>query len=171
MGRPSVSFLLSRYPFRSLLSDYLTALFGLGLIALPLLTLPIIPWLAGLLILIAVLFLAFFALTIIRHLTTLSVSPSQITQHTPWNKTLEWNALSFFALRCYSTRSNKGWTRLILKTPRQKLTIDSQIENFQEIVSYAVNAAYRNRLPLTSTTQYNLATLGIQLPDAPFPET
>ena len=154
-----------RYPFKTIYVDYLTAIFGLGIVGVPLFALPIIPWLFGVLLGFGGLFFVFLILTLVRSLTTLSITQERITQHTPWTKTLEWDSLSSLTLQYYAIRSSNAWMHLILKTPGQRLVVDSRIENFTEIVLRAARAAYRNRLPLTRATESNLAALGIEPPE------
>lgn len=75
---------------------------------------------------------------------------------------LAWDRLDRLQLRYYAVRRNKGngWMTLSLGADGRRLSLDSTLDGFDEVVARATAAARANRLALNDATRANLAALG-----------
>lgn len=149
---------LHAYPTAALVADYARASAGLGFGGLALF-LPMHPALTLASALAAAFLLGFGLRTALRQLGPLRLSDAAITISGPFGRVLHWDCLNRLTLRYYSTRRDRkhGWMELRLRFGRQRLTIESQIGGFGEIVAAAAEAAARRGLELDSSTEANLA--------------
>jgi hypothetical protein len=166
MSIPSIH----RYPFRSLLPDYLRGGAGLVIGAGGLLLAPSVVHVIVIFGGLTGLFLLFTIRTALRQWTWIELTEDAISVGQPRRETLRWDQLSHVKLRYYSTRRNRtgGWMALTLASTGQRIAVDSNIDGFDAIAARAAHAAMANRLELDEITQTNLAALGlVPAPDAP----
>lgn len=154
------------YPARTLFGNYLRAFFGIVLTSAALLLLNPISVIVYLLVFLLCLFLFYGIRAIIRHLTRLEVGGDGIYMIGPINRRIMWEDLGGFRLNYYSTRRDgeAGWMHLKLKGKGVKLSIDSTIGDFDELVRLSSSVAYHNRLDIDAVTRRNLKALGIAQP-------
>jgi hypothetical protein len=152
----------------ALLGDLLRAILGLLLVLVPLLVVPLHPVLVVGLAGLAILFLVFAIRTILRQTNAILVDERAIASTGPLAAEIPWAELDRLALRYYATRRDRagGWMQLTLRAGRRRLSIDSQIEDFEAIASRAARAAAENGVELDDATRSNLASLDITLPSA-----
>ncbi|MGH6953119.1 MAG: hypothetical protein ACREGL_02990 [Alphaproteobacteria bacterium] len=74
-----------------------------------------------------------------------------------------WRELRHMRLRYFSTKRDRsaGWMELSLTGGDGRLTLDSTVEGFHDIVRRAVAAAATNELRLNAVTLRNIGALGI----------
>ena len=79
------------------------------------------------------------------------------------NRRIAWEELGGFKLRYYSTRRDRevGWMHLVLKSKGVRLSIDSHIGQFEELVRLSHAAAVAHGVTVDPLTGSNLAALGI----------
>jgi len=160
---------MHRYSFAALRGDYARAALGLaltvGLAALaggePVST--------AILLGAALIFLAFGMRTWLRQRTTVEVGEKGISTSGGRYVNLPWAELSALKLRYYATKRDRtgGWMQLTLAAGRSRLSLESSLDGFVELVRRAVLAANVNDLTLDSSTRNNLLALGIVPPAAP----
>jgi hypothetical protein len=151
------------YPFRSLLGSYLRALFGIVFTLVPLLLLNPISVIVYLLVFLLGVFGWYGLRAIIRQFTQFEVSGAGIFMSGPIQRRIKWEELDGFNLNYYSTRRDReaGWMHLKLKGGGSRLSIDSTISGFEELVGLAAKAAAGNGLVPDRNTARNLKALGI----------
>ena len=155
-----------RYPFRELLPDYARAAAGFAVTVAPL------PWLTEspiaftIATALAVAFAAYGATTFIRQRTSIQADVQGLTREGLRPARLSWDQLTDLDLRYYSVRRDRqrGWMQLRLSGGGQRMSVDSALDGFAEIVRLAVDAAAERRLEIRPTTDANLRALGIQPP-------
>jgi hypothetical protein len=152
-----------RYPTGALASDYARAIIGLALAAAPLLLVPLNPYVAALLALLAALFVIFGGRTLSRQLSPLVMTETGIASTGLVAVEIPWTGLDDVRLAYFATRrdGDGGWMQLALRAGRRRLRLDSRIEGFAVIVERAVRAAVSRHLSLSATTRANLAALGL----------
>lgn len=153
------------YPTATLVGDYGRAALGLALVAFPLATVPLAPWITALLAALAALFGAFALRTATRHASRISLDDAGIAAAGPFPIRLRWDALEDVKLAFYATKrdGSNGWMQLGLKAGGRRMTIDSRIENFEAILRAAGAAARARRLKVSRTTAANFAAFGLEL--------
>ena len=160
---------LHRYSFAALRGDYARAATGVlltaGLAALA----EGQPVATAVLGSTALIFLAFGVRTWLRHRTTVEVGENGISTSGGRYVNLSWSELSALKLRYYATKRDRtgGWMQLTLAAGRRRLSLESSLEGFAELVRRAALAASANELALDSSTQSNLLALGITPPSEP----
>ncbi len=154
------------YPFKSLLGSYLRSFFGIVLTLVPLLLLNPISVIVYVLVFLLCAFVVYGLRTVLRQFTRFEVGGTGLTMHGPVNRRIEWQELEGFSLNYYSTRRDReaGWMNLKLKGGGVRLSIDSTIDGFEELVRHAFRAAVRNGIMLDASTGMNLRALGIADP-------
>ncbi|MEX1036987.1 MAG: hypothetical protein WDZ54_13630 [Sneathiella sp.] len=154
------------YPFKSLLGSYLRSFFGIVLTLVPLLLLNPISVIVYLLAFLLCVFVIYGLRTIFRHFTRFEVSGKDIVMSGPVSRRIEWEELEGFTLNYYSTRRDReaGWMNLKLKGGGIRLSIDSTISGFEDLVRQAFQAATRNGVAPDANTGMNLRALGITRP-------
>ena len=157
------------YPVRALAGDYFRTSIGLILTAGPLFWLELVDVLKVILFLLSIVFLIFGFRTMIRQAATVMVcdqgikTVSRLSLPFSGSKVLPWADLREMKLRYFSTRRDreKGWMQLQLKGPKQKLALDSAIENFETIVAQTARIAGSNGLALSATTVENMKAMDL----------
>ncbi len=155
------------YPLRSLLGSYLRALFGVTLTLVPLLLLNPISVIVYLLVFLLCAFVWYGLRAILRQFTRFEVSGAGIVMSGPIRRHIKWEELDGFNLNYYSTRRDReaGWMHLKLKGGGARLSIDSSISGFEELVRLVSQAAVENGLVPDKNTARNMQALGITRPD------
>jgi hypothetical protein len=153
------------YPQAALLADYARAAAGLVFAAIAIL-LPM-HWAVTLAFGAMAALLAIFGVrTAIRQRSRIELSDAGIALRGPFDRAIAWAELDGFGLRYFSMRRDRkqGWMELRLRGGGRRLSIESQIRGFDEIVQRAANAAGARRLPLDTASETNLAAMGIAVP-------
>ncbi|HEX6959075.1 MAG TPA: hypothetical protein VF194_13915 [Ferrovibrio sp.] len=154
------------YPFSRLWPDYLRSLLGLAFcLGLLLFATPqsvIFVLLAGL----SLLFAWLGASAIWRQQIEVQLDASGVACQGRWGfgvrrRVVEWSGVSAVVLRYYSTRRDrgKGWLQLTIEGHGGRLSVDSDMIGFPQLVREALAAARRLDLPLSETTLANAARL------------
>ena len=155
------------YPMNALRGDYLRGAIGLFvtvglLIAATKITIFQYLFAAG-----AVLFLGFFLRTAQRHLTTFSFSNDTFQANGPLGKNISLPAVIDIRLRYFSTRKDRtgegGWFELTIRDPKSKISVDSTINGFEQIMQRCVNTIHQNKLTPSETTIENFSSAGFPL--------
>jgi hypothetical protein len=157
-----------RYPTSALLADYGRAGVGFALTGLPVLFLDPAPAFAWCLGVLAVIFAAFAARTVLRQITHYELSDEALVARGPWPGRIAWNELEAVKLRFFSTKRDRkeGWMQLDLKAAHGRIRVDSTLDDFPLIARRAVEAANARGVPLPDATRGNLTGLGIMAADA-----
>jgi hypothetical protein len=157
-----------RYPISSLVRDYFLGILGLAASVNILVASEagagIYLFFAGL--------TAFFLIVTLnaanRHVTRVIVTDAGIASG-PWpRRFIAWQDLTGLNLKFYATRSlfgrdKGGWLSLKLKSKETTITIDSQLQHFQAIVTRASHAARENGVLVDALTAHNLKSIGIEI--------
>jgi hypothetical protein len=155
-----------RYPRQTLWADYIRAGIGTVLCALPLLLVDVNRWIGGILLVLLVLFAAFFVRTALRQRTRYRLSSDTLCADGPAGTLVEWSRLDRLKLSYFSTKRDRtgGWMQLSVGSAGGRtVKVDSALEGFYDIVERAAQAAETNRLELTVATRANLRSMGISV--------
>ncbi len=152
-----------RYAPGALTGDLARAGIGFVLCAIPLVAVSMDMWMMVLLAALAGLFALFGVRTWRRRGTCIAMDDTGITTTGLKNARIPWGDLRQFKLSYFSTRRDRsnGWMQLNLGGTRGGLSIDSNLDGFEEICRRALLAATDNKIELTSATMRNLAELGL----------
>ncbi|MDX1377114.1 MAG: hypothetical protein R3357_16230 [Burkholderiales bacterium] len=153
-----------RYPRAALRSGYALGVLGMAIGFLPLLLgrpAAFFRWTLGL---VGVLFLVYFARTVVRQLTWIALDANGIGVHGPLGVFVRWDAVRAVRLNYYSTRPDRsgGWMEFIVQGPRRSIRVESTLEGFAELVREATREARARGVELDERTLHNLRALGIQ---------
>ncbi|MGI9487166.1 MAG: hypothetical protein ACR2RF_15065 [Geminicoccaceae bacterium] len=153
---------IHRYPVPSLLSDSLRAVFGITVTLGPLFFLNVA--LAPALVLggLGLIFLTFALRLVQQSLSSIELSSEGISRHGPVARKLAWPDVTSLKLAHYGAprKPSGGWYQLMLRGSGGILRVDSTINDFEDIVASAVEAAKKGRLILDPATVENLKVLG-----------
>ena len=152
-----------RYPAAALRSAYALAVVGMLIGFLPLLLARpalLFRWLLGAM---GVLFLVYFARTVVRQLTWIALDATGIGVHGPLGVAIRWDEMRALRLNYYSTRQDRsgGWMEFIVQGPRRSIRVESTLEGFAELVRECTREAQARGLALDERTRANLHALGI----------
>ena len=115
----------------------------------------------------ALLFLGFFLRTAQRHLTTFSFSNDTFQANGPLGKNISLPAVIDIRLRYFSTRKDRtgegGWFELTIQDPKSKISVDSTINGFDQIMQHCVDIIHQNKLAPSETTIENFSSAGFPL--------
>lgn len=155
------------YPSQAMVGDYLRAAAGLVPTAVLFATVPIGTVPGTLLGGFAAIFGIFGLRTVLRHGTSLEMTDIELRAHGVLRRTIAWAELDRMKLSYYSTRRDRrsGWMQLELGADGAKLSLDSRIEGFDQVVRRAAAAAAARGLALNESTVSNLESLGISSPE------
>lgn len=152
-----------RYPMRSLAWDYCRAGIGMAIPLVPLILGQPGPFFFTLLAALAALFFFYGVRTLNQQLTAYEILPDGLACHGPRRRMFRWDELSNVRLRYYSTQRDKtrrdlkrGWMELKLTGPAGNLRIDSEVQDFETILTAVAQAVAQRRMELDETTQENL---------------
>ncbi|MBM3502663.1 MAG: hypothetical protein FJX65_02200 [Alphaproteobacteria bacterium] len=153
------------YPLRSLIADDLRALAGLLLTAGPLFLAALAPVVAYVLSGLSVLFLVFAIKALLRHTTAIEIGEGGVEDRTWPGRTIRWEDLAKVQLRYFSTRRDReaGWMTLRLAAPGARITIESTIEGFEDILRSVARESTRQTIEFSASTRANFEQLGIRL--------
>lgn len=154
------------YPASAMVGDYLRAAAGLVPTGLVFATVPVgaVPamFLGGF----AAIFAVFGLRTVLRHGTSLEMTDTELRAHGASRRTIVWDELDRMKLSYYSTSRDRrsGWMQLELGAGATRLSLDSRLGGFDQVVRRAAEAAAARGLALNESTVANLASLGLDLP-------
>ncbi|MEZ5932458.1 MAG: hypothetical protein R3F54_10975 [Alphaproteobacteria bacterium] len=153
---------IHRYPTSSLLFDGIRAVLGMALTLGPLAFLDIAWPMAGVLVLVGLIFLVFSFNLAVRSLSSIELSDDGVCRGGPMTRRLAWADLTSMKLAHYAAprRPSEGWYQLTVKDSDTSLKIESTIEGFGDILSAAVRAARAGGLPLDPATGDNIRVFG-----------
>jgi hypothetical protein len=161
-----------RYPAASMIGDYLRAAAGLVPAGAIFATMPVAPVPATLLGGFAMIFGIFGLRTALRHNTSIEMTETEIRAEGLIarglvTRTIAWAELDRMRLAYYSTRRDRksGWMQLELGGSGGRLSLDSRIAGFEEVVRRAADAAAENHLHVSEATAANLEALGVRVPE------
>jgi len=160
-----------RYSTAALNGDLARAGIGFVLCATPLALVSLEAWVALLLAAPAGLFVLFGARTWLRRRARVAVDDGGITATGLTSSRISWGELRRFKLSYFSTRRDRsnGWMQLNLRGPSGRLSIDSNLEGFDDVCRRAFRAAADNDIDLSSASLRNLSELGLVADRAPNP--
>lgn len=155
------------YPASAMVGDYLRAAAGLVPACAIFATMPVGTAAAVVVGGFAAIFGVFGLRTALRHNSSIELSGTEIRADGLFRHSLRWTELDRMRLSYYSTRRDRksGWMQLELGGDGTRLTLDSRIEGFGEIVRRAAEAAAARHLRLTDSTAANLESLGVRVPE------
>jgi hypothetical protein len=156
------------YPTSAMVGDYLRAAAGLVPAGVLLTTVSVAAVPAVVLGGFAAVFAVFGLRTVLRHQTHLEMTDTQLRAHGVRSCTIVWAALDRMKLAYYSTRRDRrsGWMQLELGGGGARLSLDSRLDGFDQVVRRAAEVAVARRLALSEATVANLEALGVRIPDA-----
>ncbi len=156
-ARPEMELAYRRLP---MLADYCRGWAGLGLAALPLIAMsPTWPVTLGLLALMA-LFLVFLIQTWRRQRSRILLAPTGLAVSGGGQRRLDWRDLDGLRLRWFGSRKfGRGWLELELRGGGERLVLTSALDQFDEVVAQAVQAANDRGVDLEPTTRANVEAL------------
>lgn len=154
-----------RYPAAALRSAYVLAVVGMLIGFGPLLLAQparLFRWLLGAM---GVLFLVYFARTVVRQLTRIALDATGIGVHGPLGVAIRWDEMRAVRLNYYSTRPDRsgGWMEFIVQGPRRSIRVESTLDGFAELVRVCTQEAKARNLALDERSRVNLQALGITL--------
>jgi hypothetical protein len=155
------------YPASAMAGDYLRAAAGLAPTTLILATVSVGSVAGVVLGGFAAIFGVFAIRTALRHGTSLEVSDTELRATGLRPATIPWDRLDRMKLAYYSTRRDRksGWMQLELGAGRARLSLDSRLDGFEQVVRQAARAAAARDLELSAATAANLQALGVRAPD------
>jgi hypothetical protein len=160
------------YPASAMIGDYLRAAAGLVPTGAIFATMPVAPVPATVLGGFAIIFGIFGLRTALRHNTSIEMTDTEIRAHGLVangliERTIAWAELDRLRLSYFSTRRDRksGWMQLQLAGNGVKLSLDSRIAGFGEVVQRAADAAYERQLQVSESTAANLEALGVRVPE------
>ncbi len=153
-----------RYSTKALMADLARAGGGILVTAGPL------PWLTespiafGIMATLAAAFAAFGGATLVRRSTTVELGPAGISTSGLRAARVDWDKISDFDLRYFSTRRDreKGWMQLRVSGERSTVRLDSALDGFPEIVRETAAAALHRGVPIDEATRANLRAVGLE---------
>lgn len=152
-----------RYSSAALNGDLARAGIGFGLCVTPLILVNLQYWVMLLLAGPAAIFAVFGVRTWLRRRCRIAVDERGITMTGFSPAKLSWRDLERYKLSYFSTRRDRsnGWMQLNLRSAHGRLSIDSNLDGFEEVCRRAFEAATENDVELSSATLRNLAELGL----------
>ena len=165
-----------RYPFRSLIGDYLRTLSGLGIGVIALAAGPTNNITLFIFAGITVLFSVFGFRTLQRNITQVAISNDGVALRDLRTKTIYWHDLEQLKLRFYGTRRRSAQDRnsflqLTLAGAGTSFTLESSLEEFTLLAWRAAKAARENAISIDPTSAGNFLGIGIDADsDEPPPE-
>ena len=154
-----------RYPLASLAGDYVRAIAGIVLSALPIFVVSLSPVVTAILGAFVLLFSVFAARTLLRHATAIEMTTAGIASVGPMAQRLAWEGVKAVQLSYFSTwrDKSKGWMQLKLTGSEGTLRIDSNLNGFDEVATVVAECAARNDALMNDVTIGNFEALGISV--------
>lgn len=155
-----------QYRRDALLGDYLRALCGAALTGTPMFFVGGSPVTLAILGVLTALFAVFGFRTLVRHSTTVVLSPEGVRARGLLGGEIAWRELDELRLGYYTTRRDRqgGWMQLTLRGGKRRLKFDSSLEGFDRLTRQAARAASARNIELSDATQANLAAMNIGAP-------
>jgi hypothetical protein len=155
------------YPASAMIGDYLRAAAGLVPTGAIFATTAVAPVPATVLGGFAMIFGIFGLRTALRHNTSIEMTDTEIRARGLVERTIAWAELDRLRLSYYSTRRDRksGWMQLELSGGGTKLSLDSRLGGFGEVVRRATEAATARHLYVSESTATNLEALGVRVPE------
>ncbi|MGE0257773.1 MAG: hypothetical protein AB7H71_01070 [Alphaproteobacteria bacterium] len=155
------------YPTSAMIGDYLRAAAGLVPAGAIFATTSVAPVPATVLGGFAIVFGIFGVRTALRHNTSVEMNDVEIRARGLVERRIAWTELDRLRLAYFSTRRDRksGWMQLELSGGGAKLSLDSRIAGFGEVVRRAAEAAADNHLRVSEATATNLEALGVRVPE------
>jgi len=153
------------YPPQALRESYwLGAVGTLGAAALLVLARPA-PSLAWLIGAVGLLFLVYFARTVVRQYTRIEVDTSGIGARGPLGVAIPWDDVRAARLNYYSTRPDRsgGWMELVIRGRGRSIRIESTLADFAACVAEVVRELRSREVALDERTRNNLRALDIHI--------
>ena len=147
-----------RYPTHSLLADYARAALGVGVTAVPLIASGSFGIVAMIILTVMMLFVIYGLRTLLRQFTRIEVSEVGIRSLGPVGRAIAWDEVRGVSLRYYSTRRDrqKGWLQLSVKGPGGSIGLDSQLEQFPDVLDAVFREVSDRGISPDETTLENL---------------
>lgn len=161
-----------RYSTSALNGDLARSGIGFALCATPIAFVSLEPWVMLLLAGPAILFVIFGVRTWMRRHIRIALDDGGVTVTGLASARIPWDELSRFKLSYFSTRRDRtnGWMQLSLWGPSGRLSIDSNLDGFDDVCRRAFRAATDNDVELSGASLRNLAELGMVTDMAPNPQ-
>ncbi len=161
-----------RYSTAALNGDLVRSGIGFVLCFTPIALASLEVWAMLLLAAPAALFAIFGARTWLRRGIRVAVDETGISASGLTAAGIPWRDLRRFKLSYFSTRRDRsnGWMQLNLRGPSGRLSIDSNLDGFDDVCRRAFRAAADNDVELSSATLRNLAELGLVSDLSPNPQ-
>jgi hypothetical protein len=156
------------YPASAMIGDYLRSAAGLVPAGAIFATTAVAPVPATLLGGFAIVFGIFGVRTALRHNTNIEMTDAEIRAcGLVFERRIAWAELDRLRLAYFSTRRDRksGWMQLELAGGGARLSLDSRIAGFGEVVRRAADAAADNHLQVSEATAANLEALGVRVPE------
>ena len=152
-----------RYQRNAIVADYARGGLGLAVTGLPLVATPLATTMTVIFGGLATLFGVYVIRTWLRASQAIEVDAGGIRRTGPRTLVIDWDSMSEFQLRYFSTRRDRtaGWMELKVGDGTRRLAIESSLEDFETVARHCFLVARRNALELSPTTQDNLRALGL----------
>jgi hypothetical protein len=162
-----------RYPLSNIIGDYIRAGAGLLFVAVPAALTELGAIVTVVLLVLSAIFLVYGGRTINRQLTKVELDGTGIQTTGGLRRQLRWEDVERLDLRYFSTRRDRknGWMQLRLDGGKTAIRVDSQIDDFQQLVEQVCQMIPLTQITLGETTMVNLNSMGINADNWPADET
>lgn len=149
------------YPLYSVLGDYIRAVLGVAVSAVPLIFISSRPLITYIFWGLIVVFSGYGLRTLTRHLTRIEATDEGVVANGPIRKAFAWRELSKLRLKYFSTKRDKsnGWLQLEMTGNGRRIDVDSSISGFNDMVARATDAATVNGIALDEASIANIASI------------
>lgn len=160
--------MICHYPVKTLIGDYLRGGIGLaatgGLVGFA----SMITVIQYIIAAAAIMFAGFLLRTWQRHRTHYVLDDIGVQAIGPFGRAIRWSDISGLGLRYFSTRRDRkdGWFQLTIRGGFTKMSIDSNLDGFDEVLRRCAIASHNNGLELKDGTVENFAAAGFPVRDA-----
>ena len=153
-----------RYPAPALRSAYALGVVGMVIGFVPLLIARPAALFRWALAATGLLFLVYFARTVIRQLTWIELDEEGLGVRGPLGVGIRWDDVRAVKLNYFSTRPDRsgGWMEYIVQGPRRSIRIESTLEDFADLVRASTREARARGVAFDDRTRANLRALGIE---------
>ncbi len=160
------------YPLSALSADYGRAAVGVALLGLPIIMADLSPIILYILLLLALLFLAYGIRTAFRQNTRVTVDRDGIAVSGLTRKIIPWAELRGVDLRYYSTKRDKsdGWMELRIFGDHGKIKLESTLTDFEAVVRSVARQAGDHDVEISQASRTNMAAMGIRDADGAGPQ-
>lgn len=154
-----------QYPLTSLYGDYIRAVCGAAFCGLPLFYVNAGPILSTILGSVLLLFVGFGLKTAMRHFTIIEIDDIGVIARGPMGRRIAWKEIDKVVLKFYSTHrdKNEGWMHLSIFHGKNKMTIESTLSGFDDVVGPTIQAGFQNNATMDETTLENITAMGITI--------